>query len=105
MTPAVTDSPFGPTVRIQEALDRDSVAELAGLLDHLASTARLLVDLSRAREVDPAALVQLRELVARHRLGGREVQLLGLTLGQARLLDLALGLPVQRVQASEEERG
>jgi hypothetical protein len=84
-----TSKESGPVIQIEGTLEMSSVDNLAGLIERLPAAASVTVDLIRARSVEPSALVQLHDLVVLNAQRGRLVLLRGITLAQARLLDLA----------------
>jgi hypothetical protein len=77
-------------IRVKENLDAPQVEALSRLIEGAPAQSVVAIELSSARWVEPHALVRLLEVVRAPHLG-RRVLLRGLTLGQARLLELACG--------------
>ncbi|MBS2032796.1 MAG: hypothetical protein JST54_33290 [Deltaproteobacteria bacterium] len=90
MTPTISNAESASTIRVEDEVQPTDVDALAALVDRLADSAAVVVELSRARTITPFALVQLQQLVTRHVALGHRVLLRGLTLSQSRLIELAL---------------
>jgi len=79
----------GSTLFIEEQLADADVEALCRLLSGMARDSTVTVELSRARSVAPHALLRLQQEVIRHARLGHQILLRGLTMAQARLLELA----------------
>jgi len=89
MTEAHACTLSGSTLFVEERLADAEVESLCRLLSSMSRDSTVTVELSRARSVAPHALVRLQQEVVRHARFGHRVLLRGLTMAQARLLELA----------------
>ena len=89
MTSAPTQTSSGSTIQIEGKLAEADVERLLELLELVPTGVTVTVELSHTRSVELHALVRLHELILVSAERGHPVLLRGVTMAQARLVELA----------------
>lgn len=97
MTRTFAHEAGGSTIRVEDDFSIIDLRHLVQLLAQLQPGAKVVVDLTHARNVDAHALALLQREVLRLLSLGREVRLRGITDAQSRFLALVHGKLVPAV--------